>query len=46
MVISETLYSNIESCLRNLMDEDDEGRKRRIVKHILHSLRENCITED
>ena len=24
----------------------DEGRKRRIVRHILHSLRENCITED
>jgi len=23
MVISETLYSNIKSCLRNLMDEDE-----------------------
>ena len=46
MVISETLYHNIEICLRNLMDEDDEGRKQRIVRHILHSLRENCITED
>ena len=46
MVISELLYSNIKSCLRNLMDEDDEERKRRIVKHILHSLRENQITED
>lgn len=46
MVISEALYNNIESCLRNLVVEDDEGKKRRIVRHILHSLRENQITED
>ena len=46
MVISEYLYQNIASCLQNICNETDHYRKQRIVKHILHSLRENCITED
>ncbi len=46
MAISEMLYQNIASCLTNLANEDDMYRKQRIIRHILHSLRENCITED
>ncbi len=46
MAISQYLYQNIESCLRNLANATDERTKQRIIRHILHSLRENCITED
>lgn len=46
MVISEYLYRNIERCLQNIINETDRSRQQRIVRHILHSLRENCITED
>ena len=46
MAISQYLYQNIESCLRNLANTTDERTKQRIIRHILHSLRENCITED
>ena len=46
MAISQYLYQNIESCLRNLANETDQCCKQRIIRHILHSLRENCITED
>lgn len=46
MPISEYLYQNIQSCLTNLANETDASRKQRIIRHILHSLRENCITED
>lgn len=46
MAISQYLYQNIESCLRNLANTTDERTKHRIIRHILHFLRENCITED
>lgn len=46
MAISECLYHNIDTCLRNMVGETDACRQQRIVRHILHSLRENCITED
>jgi len=46
MVIGEYLYNNIACCLTNLSNETDACRKQRIIRHILHSLRENCITED
>jgi len=46
MAIGFYLYHNIETCLRNLANETDMWRKQRIIRHILHSLREDCITED
>ena len=39
MIVSDTLYHNIECCLRNMVSEDDEAKKQRIAAHILKVLR-------
>lgn len=46
MTIGNYLYDNIARCLETLANETDYWRKKKIIRHILHSLRENCITED
>ena len=46
MAIGIYLYDNIAKCLESLSNETDHWRKQRIIRHILHSLREDCITED
>lgn len=43
MIVSETIYHNIEYCLRNMVAEDDEARKQRIAAHILKVLRTGQI---
>ena len=39
MIVSDTIYHNIECCLRNMVAEDDETRKQRIAAHIHKVLR-------
>lgn len=46
MAIGFYLYNNIANCLTHLSNETEHWRKQKIIRHILHSLRENCITED
>ena len=43
MIISDTIYHNIECCLRNMVSEDDELKKQRIAAHILRVLRTGQI---
>ena len=43
MIVSGTIYHNIECCLRNMVAEDDEVRKQRIAAHILKVLRTGQI---
>ena len=38
MIVSDTIYHNIECCLRNMVSEDDETKKQRIAAHILRVL--------
>jgi hypothetical protein len=43
MIVSDTIYHNIECCLRNMVCEDDEAKKQRIATHILRVLRTGQI---
>lgn len=43
MIVSNTIYHNIEYCLRNMVAEDDEERKQRMATHILKVLRTGRI---
>ena len=43
MIVSDTIYHNIEYCLRNMVSEDDESNKQRIAAHILKVLRTGQI---
>ena len=43
MIVSNTIYHNIECCLRNMVAEDDETRTQKIATHILKVLRTGLI---
>ena len=43
MIVSDTIYHNIECCLRNMVAEDDDAMKQRIAAHILKVLRTGQI---
>lgn len=43
MIVSDTIYHNIECCLRNMSVEDDAARRQRIAAHVLRVLRTGQI---
>ena len=45
MIVSDTIYHNIECCLRNMVCEDDEAKKQRIATHILRVLRTGHLSD-
>lgn len=43
MIVNKIIYHNIECCLRNMVNEDDEVMKQRIANHILKVLQTGQI---